>query len=169
MRASLQRLVAVTVCVLAVGAVVVPGMAQARYTGSDYCAVQNDKGDWSLVGGASCNVNPSQNENSLWSQALILDFEALTATNAYNPAEVQTFPSLYAMLLSLSENNASPGWMYVANEAGNSGNYVYLMVNRASCAGNSDWAVAPVCDTLTPDTPAAPTAKPVAATPVVTG
>lgn len=128
-----------------------PSVASAQWTGADYCAVQNTKGDWALIGGASCNPTPSSNPNASWTQALILDFDAHTATNAYDTSEVESFDSLYSMLADLSADHASDGWMYVANLKVGTGDYVYLMVNEAACAGNSDWAVAPVCDSLSSD------------------
>ncbi|MFM8267674.1 MAG: hypothetical protein ACKOA2_06610 [Ilumatobacteraceae bacterium] len=145
MTSRLFRPLALGCALVAAGTIVAPGIATAQWTGSDYCAVQNTKGDWALVGGASCNPTPSSNPNASWTQALILDFDAHTITNAYDTDEVEHFDNLYDMLTDLSANHASEGWMYVANQKGND-DYVYLMVNEASCAGNSEWAVAPVCD-----------------------
>lgn len=146
MTARLFRPIALGCALAAAGTLAAPGIATAQWTGSDYCAVQNTKGDWALIGGASCNPTPSSNANASWTQALILDFDNFTATNAYDTDEVEHFDDLHDMLADLSADHASEGWMYVANVKGGTGDYVYLMVNEASCAGNSEWAVAPVCD-----------------------
>lgn len=134
------------VCAVALlSALAVPTVTAAtRWTGADYCAAQNGKGDWALVGGASCNPAPTTQANAAWKQALILDFKGLKTTNAYTRKVVEHYASLRAMLTELTANHASKGWMYVANKKGN-GDLVYLMVKKASCAGSSSWYLAPAC------------------------
>lgn len=116
-----------------------------RWTGADYCAVKNAKGEWALVGGASCNKAPTSQPNASWVDAIILDFTHLKTIDAYTGTELEDYDDITEMLTELTANHATAGWMYVANKKGNQDAYVYNMVKISSCSGNSDWAVAPAC------------------------
>lgn len=115
-----------------------------RWTGADYCVVQNDKNDWASVGGASCNPAKSSQPSASWKQALILDFTMYKVIDAYREVPIETYDTLEEMLDGI-QVYASDGWMWVANEGGN-GDYVFNLVKTAACAGNSDWAIAPACE-----------------------
>lgn len=116
-----------------------------RYTGSQYCTVK-DGNNWSLVGGAACNLTPANaSPHSVWEASYIIDFAAMTVTKVTGPdATGVDNSSASAFMTYLNHNMANPGWMYVGNATG-SGKYTYQMVKCSSSKNGPAWAIQGTC------------------------
>lgn len=116
-----------------------------RYTGSQYCTVKNGS-NWSLVGGAACNITPANaSSHSVWEASYIIDFTAMTVTKVTGPDAATPDTSSAANFMTyLNAHFANPGWMYVGNATGG-GKYTYQMVKCSSSKNGPAWAVQGTC------------------------